>query len=428
MVPEVGKSRLLFLWPPELPYDLTIHYHYTLFGETAAYFADKPNFQVDIFDGGVLAHLKKEYIQQILKGYDYMAVYTQVQNTHSAISAAQMCKEITPETKVIGYGPSCLYVPHFFKEEPFNGYVWGGDPELAIESFIDYDKGRIGRDDLAGFAFVDKDGSGVKGKPQYLSPEQWSFPPLDKLPLQAYDRIVSKKAIKRFGDRQISVTAARGCPYDCDFCFASLMFGRTERRRPIGQLIDFVNQNRDKFNSLQMFSPNFTLNRNWVMEFCEEMTKKDPKLKWRCTTRMELLDQQMVESMAKAGCESVGIGVETLSPTIQGAIHKKQEEGQVVNAIKMLKGAGINAKGYIMVGLPGQTREDIYHTIRVIQAAGGEVRPSSYSPYQNLNEKSTLADIAAMNRYTHELNSVPGLSPLEYMNIIFNRDFQEYAD
>jgi len=79
-----------------------------------------------------------------------------------------------------------------------------------------------------------------------------------------------------------------------------------------------------------------------------------------------------------------------------------------------------------MLGLPGQTREDVYETIRMITKAGGEVRPSSYSPYQNLNRQSTLKEIAAMNRYTYDINAVKGLSPIEFLKIVFERDLEDH--
>jgi len=77
------------------------------------------------------------------------------------------------------------------------------------------------------------------------------------------------------------------------------------------------------------------------------------------------------------------------------------------------------------LGLPGQTREDVYETINSILEVGGELRPSSYSPYQELTRKSTLKEISELNRYTFGTDSIKGMSTSEYLNIIFNRDYKE---
>jgi hypothetical protein len=54
---------------------------------------------------------------------------------------------------------------------------------------------------------------------------------------------------------------------------------------------------------------------------------------------------------------------------------------------------------------------------------GGEIRPSSYSPYQDLNDKSSLDDISKMDRYSYKTNSIKGLSPRDYFKIVFERDY-----
>lgn len=110
------KSKILFLWPPEIPYDLTLHYHYTDFGEIAAYFMNQPDkYEVDIFDGGVLAYLKKEYVSYLLKEYDYLVILTYIQNTHSAVRAADLCKKISPKLKLLPMVHRHITFPNFLR-------------------------------------------------------------------------------------------------------------------------------------------------------------------------------------------------------------------------------------------------------------------------------------------------------------------------
>ena len=204
------------------------------------------------------------------------------------------------------------------------------------------------------------------------------------------------------------------------------MYGRQEKRRPVDQFIKYVEDNIDRFDVLQMFAPNFTLDQEWTKEFCQKVIDKKLKLDWRCTTRAQLITPELAEIMAKAGCKSIGIGVESLQDDIQKNIGKVLNTHQILDTFRTLKKVGIIPKGYIMLGLPGQTREDVYETIRMITEAGGEVRPSSYSPYQNLNRQSTLKEIAAMNRYTYDINAVKGLSPIEFLKIVFERDLEDH--
>lgn len=174
--------------------------------------------------------------------------------------------------------------------------------------------------------------------------------------------------------------------------------------------------------------PNFTLDKEWTKEFCQKVIEKKLEIDWRCTTRAQLITPELAQLMAKAGCKSIGIGVESLQDDIQKKIGKILDSHQILKTFKLLRNVGIIPKGYIMLGLPGQTREDVYKTIKMITEAGGEVRPSSYSPYQDLNRNSTIEEIASMNRYTYDINAVKGLSPIEFLRIVFERDLKDHQD
>jgi radical SAM superfamily enzyme YgiQ (UPF0313 family) len=219
---------------------------------------------------------------------------------------------------------------------------------------------------------------------------------------------------------------SRGCPFACPFCKASVMYGRQEKRRPVDIFIKYIEENINNFDVLQMFAPNFTLDQDWVKEFCQKIINKKLKIDWRCVTRAQLITPELAVLMANAGCKSIGIGVESLQDDIQKNIGKILNKHQVIDTFKMLKSVNIIPKGYIMLGIPGQTRKDVYKTIKMITEVGGEVRPSSYSPYQDLNKNSTLKEISAMNRYTYDLNAVKGLKPIEFLKIVFERDLEDH--
>ena len=157
----------------ELPYDLTLHYHYTDFGETAAYLIKK-GYKVDIFDGGVLSYLKKDYIDKLLNNYDFLIILSYVHNTHSALRSAELCKQISPNTKVMIFGPVCYYVPKILEKECVDGYVCDGDWEDSILSFVEFHLGRINKDNVRGIAIKENNYEPKKGS--WLDSDEWCFP------------------------------------------------------------------------------------------------------------------------------------------------------------------------------------------------------------------------------------------------------------
>jgi radical SAM superfamily enzyme YgiQ (UPF0313 family) len=176
----------------------------------------------------------------------------------------------------------------------------------------------------------------------------------------------------------VAVTASRGCPYRCTFCATPHLEGRPDRRRSPAKLADFVASHREYLN-WQFYSPTFTLDRKWCFAFFEELRARDVDILWRCTTRVDRLDRELVQAMAQAGCHMVGIGVETLGPTLE-MIRKEIDRKQTETAIRLLLDHGIDAKAYIMLGLPGQGVDEIRETIDFVTGLGAKIRPTMYSP------------------------------------------------
>ena len=83
--------------------------------------------------------------------------------------------------------------------------------------------------------------------------------------------------------------------------------------------------------------------------------------------------------MAQAGCHMVGIGVETLGPTLE-RIRKEIDRERTGAAIKLLRDNGIQAKAYIILGLPGQGIDEVRETIDFVTSLGAQIRPTMYSP------------------------------------------------
>ena len=69
----------------------------------------------------------------------------------------------------------------------------------------------------------------------------------------------------------------------------------------------------DEYKYIKFFSPNFTLDKEYVMELCKMLIDNFKGIEWECTTRMNFLeDENMLELMAKSGCKQISLGIEIL--------------------------------------------------------------------------------------------------------------------
>ena len=165
----------------------------------------------------------------------------------------------------------------------------------------------------------------------------------------------------------VSAISSRGCPYNCCFCGSHVVFGRRTRFRSIGNVVAEVKHviatiGHHGFN---WHDDTFCLDRNRVMALCQEFAKLD--IVWRCLSRVDTLDEKLLEAMRVGGCRELLLGVESGSQKVLNRIRKGTTVKQNLKAMKLIKKAGIQLKTGIMVGNPGETRETVEETKKMLK-------------------------------------------------------------
>ena len=160
--------------------------------------------------------------------------------------------------------------------------------------------------------------------------------------------------------RAIGVISSRGCPYQCVFCANSL--NRQVRYRSPQRFVDEVEllHERYGFPGLNFQNDSFTANTKHVTQICEEILKRDIRIRWYCSLRVNNLSRDLLRLMKEAGCVALGYGVETGSDRLLKLIKKGITTDQIRKAIKITKEVGFNHVSlFLMTSLPGQTLKDI---------------------------------------------------------------------
>jgi len=115
--------------------------------------------------------------------------------------------------------------------------------------------------------------------------------------------------------------------------------------------------------NVHMYADLFTVNRDQVMGICEGMLSRGLKFRWMCNSRVDFVDPEMLQMMARAGCWLISWGLESADPEIRKRVRKGTTEAKIVQALNWSKAAGIMNWGYFIIGLPGETEETIRKTI-----------------------------------------------------------------
>jgi radical SAM superfamily enzyme YgiQ (UPF0313 family) len=117
------------------------------------------------------------------------------------------------------------------------------------------------------------------------------------------------------------------------------------------------------FHQINIADDLFTANKNHCIAVCDEIMKRDLKLKWTSFARVDTVSDAVLAKMKAAGCRAVSFGIESANPQILKTIKKGITLEQVEDAVDRCKKAAITPFASFILGLPGETPETIQETI-----------------------------------------------------------------
>ena len=167
---------------------------------------------------------------------------------------------------------------------------------------------------------------------------------LDDLPIPDFNLLVKKKKLDI-----TPVISSRGCPFDCNFCSVTEMFGRRYRAQSVDRVMEELERARTKW--LFFYDDNFAANPKRTHALLDRMIARKFGFKWFAQVRADVTrDRELVEKMRQAGCHRVYIGFESIEPETLKELHKKQNPEQVSEAIRVFHRNKINIHGMFIFG------------------------------------------------------------------------------
>ena len=185
---------------------------------------------------------------------------------------------------------------------------------------------------------------------------------LDEIPWPARDLINIHQYLKR-----ASLIATRGCPFHCYYCSRPAVSDLVRCRSPKDIINEMEMLYEDCDGDYLFQDDSLTIRRNHTIEFCQELLKRSKKFYWAGYTRVDLVDEELLKLMARAGCYSLTFGIESGNEKLRNdVIGKHFSNDKVKKAILLCKKYGIDADGFFMFGHPGETKEQVRETIGFI--------------------------------------------------------------
>ena len=165
------------------------------------------------------------------------------------------------------------------------------------------------------------------------------------------------------------LSTSRGCPATCNFCNTPEFWGSSVRFRSPSAVLREMNLLRDK-HGLTYFSfrdDTFTANRGRILTLMELIQGSGMHPLWNCQSRVNLVDEDRLVAMKRAGCEFMQFGVEHGSERVLQLLDKGTNMKHAHRALSLVRKVGMNLGIYLITGIPGELWEDVEITANLIR-------------------------------------------------------------
>lgn len=184
---------------------------------------------------------------------------------------------------------------------------------------------------------------------------------------------------------EVQIFTARGCPFQCTFCsWPQTLIGRKYRVRSITNVLDeleWIEEDLPQVKEVFFEDDTFTVDKRRVLAFTEEYERRGLDIVWACNARAEL-DYETMRKMQKANCRLLIVGYESGSDEILQNIKKGITIQDIRRFAQDARRAGLLVLGDFIIGLPGETRETVEKTKKLIKEVKPELlQVSAASPF-----------------------------------------------
>jgi len=294
---------------------------------------------------------------------------------HKAVIAAKAIREAQPGVTTIVGGDHINILGKNVLFDEFDFAVFGEGEETWPKFLERFESSNDDYSDINGLIWRNGDEI-IKNAPRGL------FPDLDKLPLpaihltqiDAYKMTYAKWKNRKIG-KYVSIMMSRGCPFKCTFCSESSDVkynGQIQkiRFRSPENIVDEMEahfKNHDVRHFFFMDS-NITMKKRHTVQLCEEIIKRDLPITFEGWTRANLINDQLMELLTRAGLVRLSCGVESGSPEILKIIKKDVPLEAIREFFRLCGKYDVEPMCSAMLGNPGETKKTVQETIKFLDS------------------------------------------------------------
>ena len=320
---------------------------------------------VDFIDADAIYNTRKEFIDSIKKGYDFLALSTSSMTFLEDIDTVRIIKEKMPDVKTIIFGSHATFYSEKVLSMPEVDFIISGEAENPIRDLIS----NKNPEKIKSIGFKEN------GKLR-MNRERYDVANLDELPFPDWTMLPKNLVYFHPLVERIPWTTAvssRGCSGRCNFCISPSFFGKYRQRSAENVVNEMKHIAELGYREVFYRDETFTVSRKRTLEICKEIIASDLDISWICNSRVDTIDKERMVAMQKAGCHTIKFGVESGNQKILDNIQKGTTLKQARNAFRIAREIGLKTHAHFMLGCIGETKETLRDTINFAK----EIKPTT---------------------------------------------------
>lgn len=286
---------------------------------------------------------------------------------------AHRLKEATGAPIVVG-GHHAQTLPDYVLQHPAVDFVCTGEGENPLLELADKLDAREDVTNIRG-TWAKKNGQVFRNEMANLEED------LDRFPFPEKEAWVEHGCV----GTHLEIFTGRGCPFKCTFCNIHYQaeifkgYGSFVRKRSvecvIQELREYVGKYRPTY--LMIHDDNFTATSKWAKAFCEAY-KAEFDIPWFCFGYPTTIKEDLIRKMKEAHCHTIFMGVDSGSEEVRRVLMERPMKDELIyKAAGIIQDAGINLHLSAIYGVPGETEEQMWQTLEMME----KIKPAQSSSY-----------------------------------------------
>jgi tRNA A37 methylthiotransferase MiaB len=297
-----------------------------------------------------------------------------------ALEIAQIIKEWDRRKMVVAGGAHVSCDPEGVLRSPFVDYVVLGEGEVRFPLLLE----QIGRGKARNIEKIDGIGYRKDGGLR-INPLQNLIQDLDSLPHPARELLdLDRYRLRK--KRSTMIITSRGCPHGCAYCSAHLVMGASFRTRTPEAILREMIECQKQYG-IQVFDiedDNFTFDQQRAKRLMNLIieTVGEGKIELSAMNGVSFasLDKELLRLMKRAGFKTINLSYVSTDPSTKERMRRPKATTEFDKILEGAEQAGLNVIAYAILGMPGQTIEEMVDTLIYLMGKKVLIGPSIYYP------------------------------------------------